>query len=96
MSDEINKLNPSKAEMLELLDALRGEAHAGRLKVVLFVLTDPRAPDNAVIDAYGPHDLLELACRKQVEEIAATAEVFNPELAQAIRSGIEVIGGKPH
>ena len=96
MSDEINKVNPSKADMLELLDALRGEAHAGRLKILLFGLADPRAPDNMIIDAFGPHDVLEIACRKQVEEIACVAEQFNPDLAKAIRSGIESIGGKTH
>lgn len=96
MSDEIDKVNPSKEDMLELLDALRDEAQQGRLKVLLFALQDPRVPDNAVIDAYGPHDLLEIACRKQIEAIAAEAGRFNPELAKAIRSGLDRLGGTQH
>ena len=94
MTDDVNKVAPTTDDMLELLAALRDEAEAGRLKVLLFALQDPRVPDNAIIDAYGPHDWLEIACRKQIEHIAAVAEQFNPQLAAAIRNGIAGAGGR--
>ena len=89
MSNELSKLNPSKADMLELLDGLREQVQAGRLKGLVFALVDPRAPDSAIVDAWGPHDIVEIACRKTVENIAVAAHAFNPELAKAIRAGIQ-------
>lgn len=92
MSNEPNKLTPSTEDLLELLDALRGEARAGRLRSLVFALTDPRVPDAMVVDAWGPHDVTEIACRKTVEHIATEAAVFNPELAKAIREGMHQRG----
>jgi len=86
--DRIDKDNPSEADWLALLDALRGEARAGRLCSLTFMLRQPENPHNAVIDHFGSAELTEIACRKTVETIAVNVEQVNATLAKAIRSGM--------
>ena len=87
-----NLIQTGDQEMVELLEALRDEARAGRLKALVFALADPRTPDALVVDSCGSHEVVEIACRKVVEHIASRAAVFNPELAKAIRVGMHQRG----
>jgi len=89
MADEgFNKQNPSTNDWLALLDALRAEAHAGRLRSLTFMLQQGQNADRAIIDHAGPHELAEIACRKTIEAIADSVEEVNVGLARAIRAGI--------
>ena len=84
----MSNVSPSKADWLEMLDALRAEAHAGRLKSLTFMLALPDNPDSALIDYIGTPEVTEIACRKTVEQIADTVARTNASLASAIRSGM--------
>lgn len=86
--DPILKEQPTKEAWLALLDALRGEARAGRLRSVTFMLQQGSDADVCVIDHFGPAELTEIACRKTVEAIAASVVVTNASLAKAIREGM--------
>lgn len=85
---DIDKTNPSQDELLEVLEALRGEAINGRLKFIGFALVDPRMPDDAMVDHYGAHEISELAARQIVHRVADSVESANRNLATAIRNGL--------
>jgi hypothetical protein len=89
-----NKLNPSTDDWLELLDALRGEARAGRLRSLTFMLQQGTNRDRCIVDHAGAHDVTEIACRKTVEAIADAVESTNVALARAIRAGMPQEGIK--
>jgi hypothetical protein len=84
----INQLDPSADDYVELLRALIGEAKAGRLRSLTFMLANPHDPELSIIDSYGSLEHTEIACRKMVEKIAGTVEAFNPAIAKAIRDGM--------
>lgn len=88
MTDEINKLDPSPEDWVELLRGLRDEAKAGRLLSVTFMLANPGNKDLAIIDHFGSLEHTEIACRKTVEAIAGVVEAINPAMAAAIRKGM--------
>lgn len=88
MSEDINKLDPSTKEWLNLLDALRSEARAGRLLSLTFMLQEGPDPDRAIVDSYGKPPLTEAACRRTVEAIAIGAEAVSTGLAKAIRDNM--------
>lgn len=86
--DPILKEQPTKEAWLALLDALRGEARAGRLRSLTFMLQQGDDADICIIDHFGPAEVTEIACRKTVEAISAAMVVSNASLAKAIRDGM--------
>lgn len=53
----INRQNPSKAELLEILDALVAEVEAGTLKAIIFAL-QPEGSNKAMVERFGPDGMI--------------------------------------
>lgn len=85
---EITKTEPTNEDFVTLFTALIDEAKAGRVRAVVFALGIEGQGDNMLIDAYGSHELVEIATRKQHEEVVKAVRKTNFALAGAIKKGM--------
>ena len=85
----ISKYNPSTAEWLEILDALREEAEQGKLACLVFGLTSI-GTDKTMVEHFGNMQTTEVACRAVLERVAVQAQKYGrADVAKAIRSSLK-------